>query len=139
MTTPTCTHTHRSRLGRRVLARASCAVLVGASQAHAELIDIDWNASQRFERKLNIAPGKFAEVCGALQQGHGVSWRFDADGALNFNIHYHVGKDVHYPARADAVRSQQGELAVPAPQDYCWMWTNKTAGVVALQLELARK
>ncbi len=139
MTTPTRPHTPMPRLGRRVLARAGCAVLVSASVAHAELIAIAWNTSQRFERKLSIAPGKFAEVCGALQPGHSVGWRFDADGALNFNIHYHVGKDVHYPARADAVRSQHGELAVPAPQDYCWMWTNKTAGVVALQLELARK
>jgi hypothetical protein len=67
-----------------------------------------------------------------------VSWRFQAGGPLNFNIHYHEGKDVHYPERREALSSASGRLQAALDQDYCWMWTNKAAQPVSVQVVLER-
>lgn len=68
-----------------------------------------------------------------------MNWSFEADGELNFNIHYHVGKDVRYPSQMDRVRRSEGQLAVDLAQDYCWMWTNKSAATSKLEVRLVLK
>jgi hypothetical protein len=117
---------------------AGSAMLVGMATAHGEIIELKWTQGGRFERSLAVAPGKFAELCGPLQAGQRVQWSFESDRALNFNIHYHVGKDVHYPAKQDQVERAQGELAVDSRQDYCWMWVNKTGTAARLAVSLTR-
>jgi hypothetical protein len=88
---------------------------------------------------LTVPPGKFAELCGALKPGQNVTWSFEAKSALNFNIHYHVGKEVRFPAQIDRTQGAQGELQVDAAQDYCWMWTNKTVIPTTLKVDLTLK
>jgi hypothetical protein len=117
--TPTA---HRWRAG--VLSAAALGLCAGL--ARAEVIDLQWHDGGRFERSLTVLPGKFVELCGPLRPGPPIQWSFKADRALDFNIHYHVDKDVRYPAKKDQVKSLQGVLAVDAPQDYCWMWVNKS-------------
>lgn len=112
--------------------------LVLSSPANAELVKIDWDSAGRFEHSQEIAPGKFAEICGKLSKDQSVRWSFQAGAPLNFNIHYHEGKKVEYPARRDAVSQWQGTLPVGMDQDYCWMWTNRAAVPVPLQVLLAR-
>ena len=107
--------------------------------APAELVNIEWADTGRFERTLTVAPAKFAEVCGKLREGQTVKWSFDTPEAMNFNIHYHAGKDVVYPARQNKVRQLQGELAVTTTQDYCWMWANKSPKAAQLRLTLSRQ
>jgi len=126
---------HRAAAG--VLAGVS--LLMGAAAARAEVIELQWQDAGRFERSLTIAPGKFAEICGPLEAGQAVQWSFDADRALNFNVHYHVDKDVRYPAKKESVKRLQGDLSVDARQDYCWMWTNKTTAPTKLSVTLTRK
>ncbi len=109
-----------------------------STAARADIIDIAWNEQGRFERRVSVAPGKFAEVCGKLARADSVAWRFDASGPLNFNIHYHEGKDVRYPERRDALAGASGRLQVVLDQDYCWMWTNKSGQAVDLNLLLTR-
>jgi len=130
-----------SRQRTRPFAAAGALWLTAAASplsARAEIIDIAWSERGRFERLMTVAPGKFAEVCGKLAKGSAVAWRFEAGAPMNFNIHYHVGKDVHYPERRDALAGGSGQLQVQLDQDYCWMWTNKSAQPVALQLQLQR-
>ncbi len=109
-----------------------------STAARADIIDIAWNEQGRFERRVSVAPGKFAEVCGKLARADSVAWRFEASGPLNFNIHYHEGKDVRYPERRDALAGASGRLQVVLDQDYCWMWTNKSGQAVDLNLLLTR-
>ncbi|MBP7159060.1 hypothetical protein [Caldimonas caldifontis] len=109
-----------------------------STAARADIIDIAWNEQGRFERRVSVAPGKFAEVCGKLARADSVAWRFDASGPLNFNIHYHEGKDVRYPERRDALAGASGRLQVALDQDYCWMWTNKSGQAVDLNVLLTR-
>ena len=105
---------------------AALAVAVIAIDARAELVEIAWDNAGRFETAVSLAPGKFAEVCGKLAQGQSVAWSFKGDRPMNFNIHYHEGKQVVFAAKQDAAVDAQGKLDVRLSQDYCWMWTNKT-------------
>jgi hypothetical protein len=106
--------------------------------ARAEVVDIAWDAAGRFEKQLTVAPGKFAEVCGKLKPPADVQWQFSANVPLNFNIHYHEGKAVKFPAKQDGVAEGSGKLGVEIRQDYCWMWTNKSASAATLHIKLRR-
>ncbi|MEO8103587.1 MAG: hypothetical protein ABI790_13755, partial [Betaproteobacteria bacterium] len=97
-----------------------------ASPARAELVDLKWNGD-RFAHKASIAPKKFLEVCGKLKKGENIGWQFSGSAPTDFNIHYHVGKDVVYPAKREDVSTARDSFAVPLDQDYCWMWSNKGA------------
>ena len=57
---------------------------------------------------------------------------------MDFNIHYHVGKDTVFPARQAQVSMGRDTLKVAVAQDYCWMWTNKGTAPVSLTVELQR-
>jgi hypothetical protein len=109
-----------------------------AGWASAEIIDIAWGPEGRFERVTTVAPGKFAEVCGRLRKGQSIEWSFESDAALDFNIHYHQGKKVVFPAKRDGTAKSGGTLVVALDQDYCWMWTNKSGAEVKLTLALKR-
>ena len=108
------------------------------NDVHAELIDIAWNAGGQFERQLPVPAGKFAEVCGKLSRGTRVAWSFDADSALDFNIHYHEGKELIFPAKQENIEHAQGDLAVTATQDYCWMWTNRSGSAIHMKFALRK-
>ncbi|WP_127997021.1 hypothetical protein [Piscinibacter defluvii] len=127
----------RQRAPASILAGA--AIWLGAGVVHAEVIDLQWQDGNRFERSLTVAPGKFAEICGSLDAGQTVNWAFEADRAVNFNVHYHVDKEVRYPAKKDQVKQLTGDLSVDAKQDYCWMWVNKTTSTAKLSVTLMRK
>lgn len=122
----------------RRLLTVLCLSLLAGTPLHAEIVDIRWSAEQRFEHRFTVAPGKFAELCGALAQGAEVRWAFEADAALDFNVHYHVGREVVYPERQAAQRRAEGTLAAALTQDYCWMWTNRGVQPVQLSVRLAR-
>ena len=99
---------------------------------------IEWKGEARYEKMHTIAPGKFAELCTRLGAGSEVQWAFTADAAVDFNIHYHEGKEVRFPEKKSQVAKDTGTLATTLEQDYCWMWTNKSTSDASLKLELKR-
>ena len=109
-----------------------------APSTRADIIDIAWDADGRFERNVSVAPGKFAEVCGKLPAGLKVGWTFEASAPLEFNVHYHVGKEVVFPSKLTAVVTPKDTLATKIDQDYCWMWSNKTAASATIKVKLQR-
>jgi hypothetical protein len=104
--------------------------------ASADVTEFDFKNAQTFERRFAAAPGDFVELCGALRRGQAIAWRFDADGPLDFNIHYHEGDQVTTPTRHDAARRARGHLRVAVDQDYCWMWTNQGTATITLRARL---
>lgn len=129
-----------SRAGRgALLASAAGSLLAASPMALAEVVDLDWTPAGSFERQIGVAPGKFAELCGALAKGESVHWSYEADSTLDFNIHYHQGKDVIYPARASGAARSEGTLAVDSAQDYCWMWTNNSGTPTSLKVRLQKR
>ena len=123
-------------LAARRLALACLWAAGTALAAPGELLSIDWSTEGGFERTVPVPPGRFAEACGPLPAGQAVDWRFEASAPLDFNVHFHVGPDVRYPARQAAVRQASGTLEAPLAQDYCWMWTNRAAQPATLTLRL---
>ena len=120
-------------------ARALVMLLVAiATNAQADLIEVVWTADGRFERSVNVAPGKFAEVCDKLPAGAKVRWDFEASAPLDFNVHYHVGKEVVFPSKLAAVSTAKGTLDAKIEQDYCWLWSNKSAAPATVMVKLQR-
>lgn len=115
---------------------ALAALLVGAPSAWAEVVEIRWDAQGRFEHTAEVAPGRFAEVCGRLSRAEAVAWSFEARQPLDFNVHYHAGKQVVTPEKRDAALRADGKLEATIEQDYCWMWSNKSGVPTKLELRL---
>lgn len=120
------------------LVASGVAGLVASGAARAEIHPIRWDADERFVHQGSVAAGRFTELCGTLPAGQNVRWRFEATAALDFNLHYHVGKTVVYPSKLAAVQRADGVLATKIAQDYCWMWTNTSAGPATLSVTLQR-
>lgn len=114
------------------------ACLAGSEAAATDVILLTWDANGRFARDLTVPATKFVEVCGKLSARTAVAWQFEASAPLDFNIHYHEGKDVRFPARKDAAAQERGRLDVKLDHDYCWMWTNKGVTPASLKLSLER-
>ena len=123
---------------RRLHLVAGVAMMFAATTLRAELVEIGWDASGSFERAIDIAPGKFAELCGRLAKGQTIAWSFKSPLPLDFNIHFHEGREVVFPAKQNQTTSLQGELKVPVDQDYCWVWENRAAGPGSVAIVLHR-
>ena len=113
-------------------------MFVAAPAAYADVVDIQWSGDGKFAHSSAVAAGKFVEVCGKLPAGLKVNWEYEASTPLDFNVHYHVGKEVLFPAKLEAVASAKDVLATTLEQDYCWMWTNKSAVAAKLSVKLRR-
>ena len=119
---------------RKVIVTIACGGF--AVTAAAELIEVKLAPGSPVERRLSVAPGKFAELCSALQRGQVVSWQFRSDTATDFNIHYHVDNRVEYPEKRKNVKDADGRLVIEIDQDYCWMWTNRSAATIGVDVTL---
>jgi hypothetical protein len=89
-----------------------------------------------FDRQ--IAPGGFDEVCVRLARDEAIDYRFEASAPVDFNVHYHRGKDVFYPVRESQVRAATAQFRAPAADDYCLMWQNTGAAAVRVQGRVTR-
>ena len=74
-----------------------------------------------------LEPAKVHEECMRLEAGDKRRFHWKADAPVDFNIHYHEGKDVFFPLKRDAMRGDGGTFTAKIAQDYCWMWTAKNA------------
>ena len=117
-----------------VLLLFSLACSVSTSQA--ELISFKLDGNLSFKTQSNIQPGKFSEVCGKLKKGNLIRWQFDSSAPLDFNIHYHEGKEIIFPYKMNNIKSAKEELLISLDQDFCWMWTNKSGEAVKLEMNL---
>ena len=112
--------------------------LGGEAIASSHIVDIAWSPDGRFVHMAPVAAGKFVELCGKLAIGENVRWNFAATAPVDFNIHYHAGKETVFPARQAQVVNGRATLNAAVTQDYCWMWTNKGSAPVSLTVDLAR-
>jgi hypothetical protein len=117
---------------------ASSFPLVALGSAPTGHYDIRWDDRGGAVLRTHVAPGKFTEWCGQLRLGESVNWEFEAAEPLDMNIHYHEGRNVHYPVQHEAVLTWAGTLQAPVEQQFCWMWTNRRSTPVALQARLQK-
>ena len=76
---------------------------------------------------VTLSPKKVHEECVRLEAGQSRRWHWKSSAPMDFNIHYHRGEDVFYPVKRDAMRGDGGTFTARTGEDYCWMWTARTA------------
>ncbi|MEP6609823.1 MAG: hypothetical protein ABJA83_14260 [Burkholderiaceae bacterium] len=118
----------------KLLVAVACGTFAGS--AVAELLEVKLTPGDVVEKRLTVPPGKFGEICSALNRGQAVSWQFRSDAVADFNVHYHVDKRVEYPEQRKNVKDGAGRLVIQSDQDYCWMWTNRSSAPIALDVTL---
>lgn len=123
---------------QRTVNALALATLAVASPAYAatHIVEVGWDRDGKFTHSSSVEPGKFVEVCGKLDPGQNIRWEFTASVPVDFNIHYHVGKETQFPAKQAQVGSGRDTLRVAVREDYCWMWTNKSAGSARIEVRL---
>ena len=75
--------------------------------------------------KVTLEATKVHEECTRLEAGQSRKYHWKSDAPVDFNIHYHRGKDVFYPVKRDRMRGDGGTFTARSGEDYCWMWTAK--------------
>jgi hypothetical protein len=84
-----------------------------------------------------MPPRKIAEECLKMSAGQTIAYAFEASAPVDFNIHYHRGKDVFYPVKDDGVARAEARFTAPAADEYCLMWTNSQLQPVTVKGRLA--
>lgn len=87
---------------------------------------------------FNLAGKAFDERCLKLAEGESIRYRFRASEPVDFNIHYHRGRDVIYPVKRSAVREADAVFRSDRAEDYCLMWEHAGSGAAAIEGTLER-
>ena len=95
---------------------------IASASAKEHIIHVTWDSDRSYRAELQIAKGKLKEACVDLKEGERIRWSFKADANTSFNIHYHEGEKVTFPAKKENVAADEGVLDVAVTQGYCWMW-----------------
>lgn len=114
-------------------------MLVQQVFAASHIVEITWNRDGAFAHGPSVESGKFVELCGKLMPGDSIRWEFAASEAVDFNIHYHVGKEAEFPAKQAQVSSGQDILRVAVHEDYCWMRSKESSSRVRIDVLLQRQ
>ena len=104
---------------RTALLLACCAPLI----SHAEA-----TPPTSFSKALE--PGKVHEECVRLEKGQVRRYDWKSSGKVDFNIHYHEGREVFYPIKRDEVSKGSGRFTAKTAQEYCWMWTARAPATI---------
>jgi hypothetical protein len=115
------------------------ALSLAAAPEAASPAEIAWDADGAHVQAFRVAPGEPHEVCGRLDTGTRIRWRFESDAPTDFNIHHHVGREVFFAAQEDASRGAEGRFEAREAQDYCWMWSRQAGAAATVRLRLERE
>ena len=118
---------------------ATASALLSAAGATAALAEIAWNADGVHEQAFSVGPAGAHEVCGRIDAGTRIRWRFESDAPADFNIHHHVGPQVIFAAKEEGSRRAEGRFEAKETHDYCWMWSRKAGAAAAVRLRLERE
>ena len=116
----------RAVLSLRAVLAAVLAAIAGASAAGDAF-------------RLTIGAGKFDEHCLKIEAGRTIAYRFVTDGAVDFNIHHHRGKEVLYPVRRPATKGADATFRAESSDEYCLMWENQGAAAVTVEGRVDRR
>jgi len=80
----------------------------------------------------------FEERCLKLAAGESISYSFRATGSVDFNIHFHRGKEVFFPVKQSAIREASARFRAESADDYCLMWEHKGSASATVDGTLER-
>ncbi len=80
-----------------------------------------------------VKPKGFAEECFRLPAGASIGYAFESTAPVDFNIHFHRGSDIEYPVKVEGVRQADERFVAATAEEYCLMWTNRSAEPIAIR------
>lgn len=123
-----------------VFRRLSMGVVLGllplSILGQRQLVQVALPMHQTLVRQLVAPPAEFIELCTPLNAGRVITWQFTADAPVAFHTHFHVDGDVRAPETMSAVTAAQGRLTPKGANDYCWLWSNRSAVSVVIRVRL---
>ena len=87
---------------------------------------------------FNLSGKAFDERCLKLAAGESIRYRFRASAPVDFNIHYHRGKEVIFPVKQSAVREATSTFRAESADDYCLMWEHTGTGAATVEGSIER-
>jgi hypothetical protein len=118
---------------RHLLFAACCALLLAACTAAPSRERLPPSVLA-----IDVQSGKIAEECFALAADERIEYQFAASAPLDFNLHTHRGGEIVMPVRIERAREQAGTFTSPRREDYCMMWTNRSAAPARITGEWRR-
>lgn len=112
--------------------RSSTIAIVLAMTAGIAGTSVQAADSTRARFTFEVPAGKIAEECRKVGAGQRIAYSFESAAPMDFNIHYHRGKDVAYPMKQDAVQRAEATFAAETAEEYCWMWSNRSTAPIRL-------
>lgn len=88
--------------------------------------------------RFTLAGKAFDERCLKLAAGETIRYHFRASAPVDFNIHYHRGKEVFYPVRQAGVREANATFRAESADDYCLMWEQRGAATAIVEGSVER-
>jgi hypothetical protein len=84
--------------------------------------------AQAIEKSIEVilAVKKVHEECIAMAEGQTLTFNYEANAELEFNLHFHHGKDVTYPLNGKYSNYSNTYVATQK-NEYCLMWQNKNS------------
>ncbi|MDH3240623.1 MAG: hypothetical protein OEO83_08145, partial [Alphaproteobacteria bacterium] len=73
---------------------------------------------------VTLASFEFRERCLDLKPGDGIVYEYEADRAIDFDIHYHDGLTTRFAAVARAQKAGDGTFTPKEARRYCLFWFN---------------
>ncbi|GAA4364124.1 hypothetical protein GCM10023151_19950 [Kangiella marina] len=65
---------------------------------------------------------EIGEICPEMDAGQTLSFDFQSNHDVEFNLHFHEGEKVSYPIEPHNVSSIKQSFEAPIKQTYCLMW-----------------
>ena len=78
--------------------------------------------AQNVNHQFELKDGKWKEACFESSPGMRIEYEFAADQTLNFNIHWHEGKNVTNSVDHKNLKSLKGAFEPSIKQTYCLSW-----------------
>jgi hypothetical protein len=86
--------------------------------------------------QVKIEPSRFYEVCLEMARNQTITYSFQADQVLDFDIHYHQDDAVIFPVKNTGLLGLTDSFTAPSAQTYCLMWTNPQVVSATLGIRL---
>lgn len=74
---------------------------------------------------LSVESFEFRELCFEITAEDELQYDFQSDQPVDFNIHYHDGLTIHFPAKLTGVTHHAGQFVSEKDQPYCLTCLNQ--------------
>ena len=83
--------------------------------------------------RIRSGPAPAPKSASSFPAAQSIGYAFESSAPVDFNIHFHRGKEVVYPVKADAIPRMDDRFTAPSTEEFCLMWTNRTLEMVTVK------